>query len=560
VTLGRFGSALAVVALSAGALGCTSKGDPITLGRFRITITAVNGADAPTDFNALPSLPANLGSPEDEWDFTVEALTADGAPDPSFNGVARVSVVPGAVQRVLGPSGLGRNLQILNGQATASAAVIAAFGPARLWLEDIGYVPAQPGQVPLCSDGVDNDGDVVNDFPNDPGCAFADDMTEEPGTLDTGVSQVVRHELPTVADVNGRGAETPFPSVALQIRTNEPSNVIVTRVASAGFFVTDIGDPDHPLGYNHLFAFNFNTPPNLRVCDRLDYLTGTASEFFGFTEVSFPSYEAGLWDDQGADCRGNRLGGPVPDGANADQYCRDNALGDFCRRGRCQPCPMPTPVEIDDMLLGDDAEMEKLESGLVRMSQLRIAANFGRNPPKVMCADPMAGSVEIDPVAPCAGAVSYQFAGDASNCDFTGDGAIDFFDDREGGCSNACSADPTCTDWVGFSSRGNFKVSRGGVMLQVNTGTATSDGFDPRDFKGQSFIWVTGSLRNFSGGSLNWTIETRCLDDLICNFQDISGNYVCAKGADGVALNMPSADATACSSPPTEDDNDAGSN
>jgi hypothetical protein len=27
---------------------------------------------------------------------------------------------------------------------------------------------------------------------------------------------------------------------------------------------------------------------------------------------------------------------------------------------------------------------------------------------------------------------------------------------------------------------------------------------------------VTGTLRNFSGGGLNWTIETRCIDDLVC--------------------------------------------
>jgi hypothetical protein len=27
---------------------------------------------------------------------------------------------------------------------------------------------------------------------------------------------------------------------------------------------------------------------------------------------------------------------------------------------------------------------------------------------------------------------------------------------------------------------------------------------------------VIGTLRNFSGGNLNWTVETRCTDDLLC--------------------------------------------
>ena len=51
-------------------------------------------------------------------------------------------------------------------------------------------------------------------------------------------------------------------------------------------------------------------------------------------------------------------------------------------------------------------------------------------------------------------------------------------------------------------------------MIQINTGTASE--FDPVARKGTMLTAVTGTLRNFSGGSLNWTIETRCPDDLLC--------------------------------------------
>ncbi len=37
-----------------------------------------------------------------------------------------------------------------------------------------------PAPKPQCSDGQDNDGDGGTDYPNDPGCATADDTSESP--------------------------------------------------------------------------------------------------------------------------------------------------------------------------------------------------------------------------------------------------------------------------------------------------------------------------------------------------------------------------------------------
>jgi hypothetical protein len=64
---------------------------------------------------------------------------------------------------------------------------------------------------------------------------------------------------------------------------------------------------------------------------------------------------------------------------------------------------------------------------------------------------------------------------------------------------------------------------------------------------GEELVAVTGTLRNFSGGSLNWTIETRCSDDLACASADC-------------VLKAPKTSKEACVRLRTLDDNDAETN
>src|SRR6185295_2180192 len=94
-----------------------------------------------------------------------------------------------------------------------------------------------------------------------------------------------------ISDVRGDGAATPYPFEAIEVNTAAPQHVVVTRVASDGFYVTDVLGSEVSRGYNSVFAFNFSTPAGMRVCDHVDYLAGTANDFFGFTELSFPSYK-----------------------------------------------------------------------------------------------------------------------------------------------------------------------------------------------------------------------------------------------------------------------------
>ncbi|XXX73518.1 hypothetical protein WMF30_38340 [Sorangium sp. So ce134] len=470
--------------LAAALAGCGGDAGPLRgVSSFWVQVVEVNG-EAPPSADA--PLPANLGDTVDAWSFRIEARDPAGRRAP-FDGMVRLSVEPGAVVDVeADDDGLatGRNVRLRGGVATGVVHVTAVYGPTRLWAEDVGYVPAPRGGRPACANGENDDApsDVLTDFPADPGCAFADDDSEEGGTFSAGASKPVAYALPRIADVQGGGSATPYAFEGIQINTAAPQRVVVTRVASDGFYVTDLAGQDG--GYNHLFAYNFNTPANMRVCDRLEYLAGTVNEFFGFTELSFPSYEIAPFEEGAA-------------------------------------CPVPEPALLDPRTIADPLAMERLESGLVRVEGVHISKNFGPKPAR-----------------------NNVFAPEQSSCDLNGDGQVDFESPAEGSCANACSRDPECSEWTGYSARGNYKVTDGSSMIQIQTGTVSA--FDPTSHRGLALEAVTGTLRNFSGGSLNWTIEARCPDDLVCEAPG------CAPAA------KPSTEA--CVRPRSLNDNDAETN
>jgi hypothetical protein len=273
----------------------------------------------------------------------------------------------------------------------------------------------------------------------------------------------VHYSLPSIQDVQGYGATTPYPYEAITINTSGLHDLVVTRVSKDGFYVTDLSG--QATGFNHLFAFNFSTPRGMRVCDKITLLSGTVSEFFGFTELNFPSFDIQ----------------PLYEGDE-------------------DKCKVPEPALLDDTIIADPVAMEKLESGLARITDVHISKNFGPKP-----------------------AFNNSFAPDQSNCDLNGDGKVDFSSAAEAACGNACSKDAECAEWTGYISRGNYKVYKPIVNMGMEVGRAViqvqTDGapeFNPVVNRGQEVAAVTGTLRNFSGGSLNWTIEARCPDDVVC--------------------------------------------
>ena len=439
--------------------GCTDAGTELTgLSSFKVDVLKVDGKDPPT---LDAPLPANIGDHDETWDFQVQAVDAYGKPV-DFDGFVRAEVQPGAVSNIVQDGSLGRNILLKDGKATGQVLVTAMYGPSRLWIEDDGFTPVDPSKPPSCADGKDNDQDGRIDYPADPGCAFANDDTEEGGTGASGVSEIIHYALPRIADIQGTGTATPYPFQGIQAFTDAPQNVVVTRVASDGFYVTDLDGPAG--GSNSLFAFNFNTPAGMRVCDRLTYLAGTMGEFFGFTEMNFPSYNVS-----------------------------------FIKQGQGD-CAVPEPTVIDGNTLKDPVLMETLESSLVRIENFTVADFFGSG-----------------------AAINNHFDADHSNCDLNGDGQVDFTNAKEAACSDACSNNAKCSEWTNYSARGNYVVYSGSTVYQINTGTVT--GFDPLSLKGKPIPAITGTMREFSGGSRNWTIETRCPDDLCLEGQDCAKDF-----------------------------------
>jgi hypothetical protein len=505
------------------AAGCTD-GFPRVGPAKRLTLRFVQGSNpgSPTQ-----RIPLSLENPT-SFTFNVEALGRDGQRDLTMNSFVRFTARPGAVVSVTHPRAAGRSVRLETGLAeNVVVQVTGSYGDTTIWAEDAGFEPADPlgNPPPQCSDRIDNDGDGKVDGV-DEGCAAPNDNTEANGTYASGASDVIFFAFPRIADVRGAatgGGATAFPKQQILIDTGyHPDtnvydfDVVVTRIASDGFYVTDTGDKR---GYSSVFAFNFNPPPRMRVCDRLRSFGGTASDFFGFTEIGYPTWTLEEWQ------------GPQQ-----------------------RPCLVPEPTLLTPTNM-DATNLRKVIAGLVRVAtqdtlQAHIGKHFGRKKPiDQACLDKaLADAPTLSPTDKAARlAACVQDPGDdASNCDVNGDGKVDFNNEPEKTCANKCSADLECTEFSNYDSRSAFRVvvtdtaTNQSAAVQANGTTASN--FDPVALRGQPLRAFTGTLRFFSGGT-QFTIEARCEADIVVDL---------AKGP------LPSD--KACVFPRTIGDNNAGTN
>ena len=343
---------------------------------------------------------------------------------------------------------------------------------------------------PACSNGIDDDGDGTIDFPADPGCAFANDDSEEGGTFSEGVSTPIYFKLPRIADIRGLKCEptlgcsgngaTPYPREAIQVDTGFRDDgsfafdTVVTRISADGFYVTDLGDtrgtPPGTAGFNSVFAFNFNAPPRMRTCDRMKTYGGTANEFFGFTQMNYPTWTLEEWDP--------------------------------ARR----PCLVPEPERLTPTLIGSPPELLKRSATWCASRRHRTAA---RRPWSRRSSAP--ATCRRRPAA------STRRPADASNCDFDKNGKITFaVGNPENDCNAACTADPECTEWSNYVARSTFRITvtdSNGKSAAVQADATASAQFDPVALKGQPLRYFAGTLGFFSGGA-QYTIEVRCKDDI----------------------------------------------
>lgn len=438
----------------------------------------------------------------------VRAVAASGAEDTTFNRQVRISSKPGAVAPVSGPDTSGRNVLLVDGKsAPIDVQVSNTYGTTFIVADDLGYVPADPLRThddgspfpPACSNAFDDDGDDRIDFPSDEGCAFANDDDEKGGTFSQGVSTPIYFRFPRIADVRGLKCDanlgcsgngsTPYPKEQIQIETGYredgtfASDTVVVRISSDGFYVTDLGDKrkavpggQQSAGFSSIFAFNFSAPPRMRTCDRMKTYGGTANEFFGFTQIAYPTWTLEEWD-------------PIK-----------------------RPCLVPDPTPLNPGMIGTAGDLLRVSGSLVRVQtdpsgaqKLKVTPKFGP------------GDVPKTPGG------LYVANEDASNCDFDKNGRIAFTaGDPEGDCSTACTADPECTEWSNYEARSTFRLTvtdAAGISAAIQADASASASFDPVAMKGKPIRAFSGTLHFFSGGS-QYTIEARCKDDIIVALEE----------------------------------------
>jgi hypothetical protein len=467
-----------------------------TIGQGKRLVVTVTQGDPGTPDQPLP---ISVVTPA-LFTVDIEAHLPDGTLDTSFNGYVHLSVQPGTVQDLD-----VRNVELQNGAVRGvSVPTVAVFGEAHIWADDLGYEPTDPNgpTAPQCSNGIDDNGNGLIDYPADPGCYAPVDNTEGLGSYASGASETLYFQLPRIALVRGydptnggNGNSTSFPHTQVDIdtgwRPNTNSyafNTVVIGLTSSGFYAQDLqGDLPMPRpGYAGIFAYNFSTPAFMRVCDRLQILSGEASDFYGFTELNYPTWQLEYWDQN------------------------------------ARPCLVPEPTGLGVCELVDPNALWRDEATLVRVEtagavNVHVAGHFGP------------GDVPLT-------AGAYVPDKDHSNCDYDHNGKINYADSgsmpSEADCAAACSGtssaaptDPECSEYSQFLSQNDFELvvtdasSEGGrcapltqARLQVNAAAANL--FDPQAVRGQPIRSFAGLLSYFSGGT-QFTAQARCDDDIV---------------------------------------------
>ena len=153
---------------------------------------------------------------------------------------------------------------------------------------------------------------------------------EQVGHYATGLSPVITAVNPTIRNIQevevGKhqtsALRLDFVEVDLVGRTG-----IVTGVTNDGFYMTDLSEAGYE--YSSMYVYN-HSRPEVEMGDRLVQLNGTVDEFYGFTELGFPS-----WKLEGT-------------------------------------APMPDPIMLADDMVDLDDEMEKYESALVEIQNVTV--------------------------------------------------------------------------------------------------------------------------------------------------------------------------------------------
>lgn len=289
---------------------------------------------------------------------TVTALDADGAVCTDFNRPVRLRVVPGEIEII----GLripqkelwykGAVLHLRNGKAKTLMALRKAYGGnVRIWVEDsldrwqcsLFCGEIYWGEEPRT---MDPDSEI-QECCGIPGTNLFEKAPDREPTFVGAVSDRICFLTPSIRDVqeptpgdgspvvvsshysreedsgiemsSGDGdrriaSDETYPSpLDGESITIKRGSLVVSSTVGDGFYFTDV-DPwtaGDPPAFNHGFAYNYSYPEGLLPGDIISEVSGILTEFFGFTEMSFPAWEkkvrAGGPGGSGPQCMGTDL-------------------------------------------------------------------------------------------------------------------------------------------------------------------------------------------------------------------------------------------------------------
>jgi hypothetical protein len=473
--------------------GCTNHPTrPSELGAFQVRFVG-----NPNLGTAEKPLPFTANDPS-KFTVDIDALTyVDGAwvVDDSWNGWAQIAVRPvgkldGDPQVVQLRGGRARNVPV---------DIRMARGPVRLVITDPGYVPASDPSNAACNNAVDTDLDGFVGYPDDRGCFNSLDDDEVGGTASTGATPPIYFANPRIYDVVHPGVNMGDDSqMKGQRATVDRGVMLVTRVSTDGLFVTDFDGARwasnawslavKDMVFRSVFSYNYSAPRNINEGDCLVQLDGTVQPFYGFTELSMPTWKKG--DD--AFCLGIAYNmGMTACTPNASsktvQDCRIN-LGDLANT------PFDLTTNLVDLPNGTQGSI--WDSG---GESFNSAKRFEAALVQISNAD-MFTELRV--------------------CDRNGNGAVDFSIAEEGDCSDACGDDPLCVVAETFNRYHQWKIHFTDGKGKVQAITVVSQGsipeFDPiaayNSYKGKTpkhLGKVVGTMRYLSFGRPPWTLEPR---------------------------------------------------
>ncbi len=222
--------------------------------------------------------------------LSFRALNAKGDLVTNYQSRARVTVRPGQLQSIDGETTEDR-IQFTGGLAEAEVAWRFSFGETQIWIEDVGEDP-----IDECEDGKDNDGDQLIDS-QDPDCIRATEGTGK-ATNAIGISPVFHFKMPKVSDVQFSPICTTESPILGENMTINEGTLIVTGTSQGGLYVSDLDGFEK--GYHTLYLYTYSNPGGVKRGDRLCSVSGNVIEFIGNTQLNYPEFE--VYDPQLKNC------------------------------------------------------------------------------------------------------------------------------------------------------------------------------------------------------------------------------------------------------------------